>query len=41
MAYAVDHGSISFQLGIDNLTRLLAAMIPAETVLLPNYPQSI
>ena len=38
MAYASDDGSIGFQLGVANLKRLLVAMTPAETTLLPNYP---
>ena len=38
MAYASDDGSIGFQLGVANLKRLLVAMTPAETALLPNYP---
>ena len=38
MAYAADDSSIGFQLGIANLKRLLAAITPAETALLPNYP---
>ena len=33
-----DDGSIAFQEGIANLQRLLASLIPEETVLLPNYP---
>ena len=33
-----DDGSLAFQQGIANLERLLAALIPEETVLLPNYP---
>jgi len=33
-----DDGSIAFQEGIANLQRLLASLIPAETALLPNYP---
>ena len=31
-------GSLAFQQGIANLERLLAILIPEETVLLPNYP---
>ena len=31
-------GSIAFQQGIANLERLLAALLPKETALLPNYP---
>ena len=38
MAYAVDNGSRAFQLGIANLKRLLAAMVPEKTALLANYP---
>ena len=30
--------SIAFQEGIANLQRLLASLVPEETVLLPNYP---
>ena len=37
-ARLVDDGSIAFQQGIANLEALLAAMIPQETALLPNYP---
>ena len=33
-----DDGSIVFQQGIANLQRLLASLIPGETVLLANYP---
>ena len=33
-----DDGSIVFQQGIANLQRLLASLIPEDTVLLPNYP---
>ena len=33
-----DDGSIAFQEGIANLQRLLASLIPEETVLLANYP---
>ena len=33
-----DDGSIAFQQGIANLQRLLASLIPEETLLLPNYP---
>ena len=33
-----DDGSLAFQQGIVNLQRLLAFLIPEETVLLPNYP---
>ena len=33
-----DDGSIAFQEGIANLQRLLASLIPEDTVLLPNYP---
>ena len=38
MAHAVDDGSFAFQLGIANLERLLAAMVPDKTALLANYP---
>ncbi|MDE0688029.1 MAG: leucine-rich repeat domain-containing protein [Candidatus Poribacteria bacterium] len=37
-AHVEDDGSIAFQEGIANLQRLLASLIPKETVLLPNYP---
>ncbi len=37
-ARAEDDGSLAFQEGIANLERLLAALIPKETALLPNYP---
>ena len=37
-ARAENDGSLAFQQGIANLERLLAALIPEETVLLPNYP---
>ena len=33
-----DDGSVAFREGIANLQRLLAALIPEETALLPNYP---
>ena len=33
-----DNGSIAFQEGIANLQRLLASLIPEETMLLANYP---
>ena len=33
-----DDGSIAFQEGIANLQRLLASLIPEETILLANYP---
>ena len=33
-----DDGSLSFKQGIENLERLLASLIPEETVLLANYP---
>ena len=38
MAHAADDGSLTFQEGIANLERFLAAMQPHETELLPNYP---
>ena len=38
MAHAADDGSLAFQLGITNLKRLLAAMVPDKTALLTNYP---
>ena len=38
MAYAADDGSLAFQQGISNLERLLKAIHPAVTALLPNYP---
>ena len=31
-------GSLAFRHGIENLRQLLAALLPEETVLLPNYP---
>ena len=37
-AHIEDDGSIAFQEGIANLQRLLASLIPEETILLPNYP---
>ena len=37
-AQAENDGSLAFQQGIANLQRLLALMIPKETVLLANYP---
>ena len=37
-AQVEDDGSIAFQQGIANLQRILASLIPEETVLLPNYP---
>ena len=37
-AQVEDDGSIAFQEGIANLQRLLASLIPEETILLPNYP---
>ena len=33
-----DDGSLTFKLGIENLERLLASLIPEETALLANYP---
>ena len=33
-----DDGSLAFKQGIENLERLLASLIPEETVLLANYP---
>ena len=33
-----DDGSLAFQKGIANLERILAALIPKKTALLPNYP---
>ena len=38
LAHAADDGSLAFRQGIANLKRLLAALIPDKTVLLPNYP---
>ena len=38
MAQTADDGSLVFQEGIANLERLLTALLPEETVLLPNYP---
>ena len=37
-AQVEDDGSIAFQRGITNLQRLLASLIPEETMLLANYP---
>ncbi|MDE0484047.1 MAG: DUF4955 domain-containing protein [Candidatus Poribacteria bacterium] len=37
-ASAEDDGSLAFRQGIANLERLLASLIPKDTVLLPNYP---
>ncbi len=37
-AHVEDDGSIAFQQGIANLQRLLALLIPEETLLLANYP---
>ena len=37
-AHVEDDGSLAFQQGIANLERLLAALIPEKTALLPNYP---
>ena len=37
-AQVEDDGSIAFQQGIANLQRLLASLIPEETILLANYP---
>ena len=37
-ARAENDGSLAFEQGIANLERLLAALIPEETALLPNYP---
>ncbi len=37
-ARAEDDGSLAFQEGIANLERILAALIPEKTALLPNYP---
>ena len=38
LGHNADDGSIAFRLGITNLKRLLVAMTPTETALLPNYP---
>ncbi len=38
MAYAADDGSLAFKAGIALLQRFLAAMHPAKTELLANYP---
>ena len=38
MAYAADDGSPAFRRGIAVLERLLSALTPKATVLLPNYP---
>ena len=37
-AHVEDDGSLAFQQGIANLQRLLASLIPEETMLLANYP---
>ena len=37
-AAAANDGSIAFRLGIENLERLLASLLPEKTALLPNYP---
>ena len=37
-AEAENDGSLAFRHGIENLRRLLAVLLPEETVLLPNYP---
>ena len=37
-AYTEDDGSLVFQQGIANLQRLLALVIPKQTILLANYP---
>ncbi len=37
-ARAEDDGSLAFQKGIANLERILGALIPEKTALLPNYP---
>ena len=36
-----DDGSLAFKQGIENLQNLLASLIPEETALLHNYPESI
>ena len=38
MAHTADDGSLTFRRGIANLEALLVMLAPAETVLLPNYP---
>ncbi len=38
IAHTADDGSLIFRRGIANLNALLAMLIPAETALLPNYP---
>ena len=38
MAHTADDGSLTFRRGIANLEVLLAMLTPAETTLLPNYP---
>ena len=38
MAHTADDGSLTFRRGIVNLYTLLAMLTPAETALLPNYP---
>ncbi len=38
MAYTADDNSLTFRRGITNLKTVLATLTPAETALLPNYP---
>ena len=38
MAHTADDGSLTFRRGMANLNALLAMLTPAETALLPNYP---
>ncbi|RKU10901.1 hypothetical protein C6502_09595 [Candidatus Poribacteria bacterium] len=38
IAHTADDGSLTFRRGIANLETLLAILAPAETALLPNYP---
>ena len=38
IAHIADDGSLTFRRGITNLEALLAILTPAETALLPNYP---
>ena len=38
IAHTADDGSLTFQHGITNLEALLVMLTPAETALLPNYP---
>ena len=40
-AQRIDNTTFAFQRGVMNLERLLAALSPKETVLLPNYPNPL